>query len=259
MDDADLLQSYNQRHSEQAFSELVKRYMDLVYSAASRQVGHNPQLAQEVVQEVFTALARKAGALRKEVVLSGWLYRYASYFAARTMRTELRRRAREQEAVAMNETNAATEGVWEHLAPFLDEAMRNLSARDRDAILLRYFEGKELRAVGEKLGISEEAARKRVTRALDKCRGYFSRRGLGLSASALAALIAAHSVSAAPAGLSTTVSTMAISSAATGSGALTFLGFSSLTAAKFGLLASLTAVSLATWSLMANRDRKSVV
>ena len=157
--------------SERAFRELVERYVNLVYSAAIRHL-EEPQLAQDVVQTVFTALARKARTLPRDVILGGWLYRHTCFVASQAARTERRRRARERQALEMNALNDQPEPDWERLAPFLDQAMQGLGTSDRDAVVLRYFEGRNLRHVGAALGISEEAARKRVTRALEKLRSF---------------------------------------------------------------------------------------
>jgi RNA polymerase sigma factor (sigma-70 family) len=163
-DDGQLLGRYAEAGSESAFSEIVSRHIDLVYSTALRQVGGDAHLAQDVAQTVFADLARKARTVSYEGVLTGWLYQATRYAASKVVRTERRRSTREQEAVAMQEVTS--DESWEQLRPVLDEAMGSLGAKDRDAVLLRYFERKELRAVGDALGTSEEAARKRVARDL---------------------------------------------------------------------------------------------
>jgi RNA polymerase sigma factor (sigma-70 family) len=155
--DALLLRRYAEEGSETAFGELVERYINLVYSAAVRRL-RDPQRAEDIAQIVFTALARKARTLPKDVLLSGWLYRHTCFVAAKVARTERRRQARERQALAMNVLNDDTEPDWEHLAPLLDDAMRRLAAPERDAIVLRYFEKRDLHSVGDALGVSEEAA-----------------------------------------------------------------------------------------------------
>ena len=140
-DDAQLFRRYAEEGSEQAFGELVARYINLVYSAAVRQTG-DAHLAEDVAQAVFTELARKARALPREVRLGGWLYRHACFVAAQAARTERRRQARERRSLEMNGLNDHSEPDWEQLAPFLDEAMKHLGTTDRDAILLRYFEAR---------------------------------------------------------------------------------------------------------------------
>lgn len=213
-EDNQLLRQYAEERSEKAFGQLVERYLDLVYCAALRKLGGDAQVAQEVAQMVFSKLARKARSMPREVVLGGWLYRDACLTAAQAMRTERRRRAREQEAMAMNALNPEPEPGWERLAPYLDDAMQRLRAHDRDAIVLRYFQGRDLRSVGEALGTSEEGARKRVSRAVDKLRAFFQERGLTLSAATLASLVAGNAVTAAPAGLVASIAGPALASAA---------------------------------------------
>src|SRR3989442_4429272 len=196
-DDAQLLRRYAEAGSESAFSELVSQHIDLVYSAALRQVGGDAHLAQDVAQTVFADLARKARAVSRHGVLTGWLYQATRYAASKVVRTERRRATREKEAVAMQELSS--EANWDDLGPLLDEAMGRLGAKDRDAVLLRYFDRKELRAVGDVLGTSEEAARKRVGRALERLRRFLMRRGATLPATALASALAGNAVQAAPA------------------------------------------------------------
>jgi RNA polymerase sigma factor (sigma-70 family) len=244
-DDAQLLQEYA-GGSEQAFRELVDRYINLVYSAAIRHLEEAP-LAQDVVQTVFTALARKARSLPRNVILGGWLYRHTCFVAMQAARTEHRRRARERQALDMNALNEPPEPDWERLAPVLDQAMQGLGTRDRDAVVLRYFEGRDLRHVGAALGISEEAARKRVTRSLEKLRGFFARRGLTLSATALAALLTENAVAAAPAGIAATVGTAALASAAVGTGStLALLKLIVMTKMKVGIVGAVVLAAVVT-------------
>src|SRR3954463_4022310 len=166
MNDCDLLKAYAETKSEEAFAELVRRYIDLVFSAALRQVGGDTHVAQDVVQCVFNDLARKAGSLSSRVVLSGWLCTSARYVATKIVRGEQRRRARELESQLMHEpfdTEAPPE--WDKLEVVLDDAMHELKEADLNALLLRYFQGCEFRDIGEKIGISADGARMRVDRA----------------------------------------------------------------------------------------------
>ena len=205
--DAQLLQAYAARHSEPAFAELVRRHLDFVHSAAMRMVCDS-HLAEDVSQATFAALARNAFQLKDCHVLPGWLHQTAQNIAAQTVRTDVRRRAREQEAAAMNDLLLSAQDVnWEHIAPHLDAAIGELNGPDRDAVLLRYFKNQDLRTVGATLGISDDAAQKRVGRALEKLRVYFSKRGMALPAAALTAAISANAVQAAPVGLAITIST----------------------------------------------------
>src|SRR5213593_622951 len=211
-DDAQLLRRYAEAGSESAFSELVARHIDLVYSAALRVVGGDTHLAQDVAQTVLADLARKARALSRHEVLTGWLYQATRFAAAKAVRTERRRSSREKEAVAMQELSS--DANWERLRPVLDEAMSRLGAKDRDAVLLRYFERKELRAVGDALGTSEEAARKRVSRALERLRRYLTTHGVSFSATTLATALTGSAVQAAPPALAGTISAAVVTAAA---------------------------------------------
>ena len=152
-----------------------------MYSAALRQV-RSPQLAEEVAQSVFTDLARQAANLKPETVLSAWLYQVTRRTAIDVVRREARRQLREQIATEMNAMNA-TADEWPHIEPLLDEAMSALDDTDRTAVLLRYFENKSLREVGQTLGASEEAARKRLSRAVERLREFLAKRGVSVGTS----------------------------------------------------------------------------
>jgi RNA polymerase sigma factor (sigma-70 family) len=204
--DLQLLRAYAESRSETAFAELVRRHVDFVYSAARRMVC-DPHLAEDVTQSVFVAFAKNAAQLSDRPVLSGWLHRAAQNIAAQTVRTIERRRAREQEAVAMNELlSNETDADWENIAPHLDAALGELSEPDRDALLLRYFEKKSAREMSAILNVSEEAAQKRVNRAVERLRELFSKRNVTLGASGLVVLISANAVQAAPVGLALSIS-----------------------------------------------------
>jgi RNA polymerase sigma factor (sigma-70 family) len=208
----ELLRAYAAENSEEAFRELVDRYLALVYSTALRVLCGDAALAQDVAQMVFADLARKSRSLPANVVVPGWLYRHTCFTAAKALRTESRRRAREREAVAVNSANDP-EPLWNQLAPFLDEAIGSLPARDRDALVMRFFDKQDFRSLAATLRLSEDAAQKRVSRALEKLRGYFERRGIPVTGSTLASMIAAHAVSATPATLATAVTANAFAQA----------------------------------------------
>jgi RNA polymerase sigma factor (sigma-70 family) len=203
--DLELLKQYARDEVEGAFAEIVRRHVNLVYSAALRQV-RSPQLAEEVAQSVFTDLARNAKRLAADTILTAWLYQVTRRTAIDVVRRESRRQLREQIATEMNLMNATAED-WTQIEPLLDEAMEALDATDRTAVLLRYFEKQSFREVGERLGTTDDAAQKRVSRAVERLREFFSKRGVAVGASGLAAVISANAVQAAPAGLALTIST----------------------------------------------------
>ena len=209
MNDSDyqLLLRYDQDHCEEAYAEIVRRYVDLIYSAALRQV-RSPSLAEDVAQAVFVDLARNAGRLPPDTVLSAWLYQVARRSAIDVVRSETRRQAREKIAVAMNVGDEAPD-LWEEIRPLLDEGMAALSEGDRTAVLLRYFEGKNLREVGKRLGLSEGAAQKRVARAVERLRGYFGEKKIAIGSESLVELVSTRAVVAAPIGLGLTLSSAA--------------------------------------------------
>jgi RNA polymerase sigma factor (sigma-70 family) len=245
MDDLQLLRRYAEENSEAAFGELVARYVNLVYSAALRRTGGDAQLAQDVAQLVFTDLARKARALPPGVVLAGWLHRASYFAAAQLLRTERRRQLREQEAVTMNLTEPAPD--WEHIRPLLDAALDDLSTADRDALVLRFLEQRSLAEVGAALGANEDAARKRVHRALEKVRARLVRQGVATTAAALATAITVNAVQTAPAGLAAMLTSASLAAVASGTaGTLTWLNYLIMTKLKFGILSAVILAGIAT-------------
>jgi RNA polymerase sigma factor (sigma-70 family) len=208
MNDLDLLGKFTRDQSQDAFTALVRRHLGLVYSAALRQV-RSPQLAEEVAQSVFTDLARSAPRLTPDTVLTAWLYEVTRRTAINVARGEARRRLREQIALEMNAMNANADD-WMQIEPFLDEAMHALDDADRTAVLLRFFENKSLREVGETLGTTDDTARKRVNRAIERLREFFAKRGVAAGASGLVITISANAVQAAPVGLDLAISSAAV-------------------------------------------------
>lgn len=219
MNDSDLLRRFVVEHSQDAFAELVRRRVGLVYSAALRQVGGDTHRAEDVTQEVFIDLARKAGALTRHPALIGWLYTSTHFAAAKLVRTEQRRTQREQEAHVMNDSTAAPASLpdWDRVRPVLDAAMHELDERDRQTVLLRFFDQQPFARIGEQLGLSENAAQKNVDRALDKLQAALVRRGVKSTGAALGLALASQAGAAAPAALATSITGAALA----GAGAVT--------------------------------------
>jgi RNA polymerase sigma factor (sigma-70 family) len=200
-DDLQLVREYAARQSEPAFATLVGRYVNLVYSTALRQV-RDPHQAEEISQAVFIILARKAGTLGPGTILPSWLHRTAGYAAADALKAGRRRTQRETEAHMQTLLNRGGDAAspsetetWQQIAPLLDQAIAGLGEKDRHAIVLRFFQDKSLGEIGLALGASEEAAKKRVSRALEKLQKYFSKRGVSSTAAMLAGAISANAVS----------------------------------------------------------------
>jgi RNA polymerase sigma factor (sigma-70 family) len=214
--DGELLRRYVEAQSEEAFAELVQRYVNLVYSAALRQVGGDDALARDISQQVFADLARKAGTLVGRTSVIGWLYKGVRFAVVNAIRAERRRAEREKEAHAMRELlNAdSPEPDWNRIQTVLDDAMHELKETDREAILLRYFENLALQDVGRRLGLSENTARMRVERAMERLRSALDRRGMKTSMG-LGAALAAHAVQAAPAGVAGALISTSIATAGT--------------------------------------------
>jgi RNA polymerase sigma factor (sigma-70 family) len=242
-EDSQLLRRYAEERSEEAFAELVRRRVGLVYAVALRQVGGDAHLAEDVTQRVFADLARKAGKLSQRAVLSGWLYRSAQFAASDLVRAERRRRAREEETLTMNEPFAAEAAVdWEKVRPVLDETLGELADEDRDAVALRFFENRPFAEIGRALSISEDTARKRVDRALDKLHALLARRGVTSTGAALAAALANQISGAVPTGLAASVTGAALTGATAGvvgfGGVLTIMSTSKMIAAMASLVAA---------------------
>jgi len=257
--DQQLLRDYSERRSEAAFTELVRRHVDLVHSAALRMV-RDAHLAEDVTQGVFLALARNAAQLTSHPVLSGWLHRTAQNLAANTVRSDVRRRVREQEAAAMNESLALErDTVWEDIAPYLDAALGELSEPDRDALLLRYFERKSAREMAHTLGTSEDAAQKRVSRAVERLREFFAKHGVIVGASGLVVVISANAVQAAPAGLVATVSAAVLAATTVATTATaTITKAIAMTALPKALIGAVVVASVTTILVMQHQSQVSL-
>jgi RNA polymerase sigma factor (sigma-70 family) len=242
-----LMRQYVESGSESAFRELVARYTDFVFSIALRRVGGDAHMAQDVTQSVFIDFARKAPALPNQVLLGGWLHRHTCFVSSNWLRAERRRQLREQRTAEMNVPPDESIPIWEQLRPVLDEAINQLGSADRAAIVLRFFEQRDLRTVAAGLGTSEDTARKRVSRAVDRLRVVLTRRGVTLSAAGLTTLLGTHSVLAAPAGLAAHAAITALAGATVGQGAITtFIQLLGMTKVKTGAITLIAAIGLGT-------------
>ncbi len=199
MEDRLLLQRFVKDHSQEAFAVLTARYLSLVYAVCRREL-EDADAAEDVTQAVFLILARKAPSLGRGVVLSGWLFQTAR-FAAKNARLQAQRRAayEQKAAEALMEQTETEDKQWVEIEPLLNQSLAALKAGERECVLLRFFQGASFAEVGASLGLSEDAARKRVTRSLGKMRQFFTQHGVIVPAIALPVLLTAHAAKAAPA------------------------------------------------------------
>lgn len=211
--DQDLLRDVAEGSAEAAFEELTRRHLDLVYGVAFRVTG-DPEAAKDVAQTVFMDLARKAARLRSDVVLPAWLYRAAAFAAAKACRHERRRLSRETEAMRQHQLLSGPDEPDDDLLPFLDDALGRLPEADRSALILRFLSRQDLRTVGNSLGVSEDAARKRVDRALERLRTLLAREGRALPVSTLVLGLGVIGSQTAPPALAATVVAAGLSAAA---------------------------------------------
>jgi len=246
--DIQLLRDYAATGSEAAFRELVTRHTDFVFSAALRQVG-SPDLAADLAQGVFTDLARKARSVAEKMPpqssLAGWLHRSTRYAALNHLRDTRRRQSNERQAMEQLLTNTGSAPDWELIRPVLDEALDSLADEDREALLLRYFKNQDFRAIGLVLGTSDDTAQKRVTRAVDRLRDYFTRRNVTIGASGLVVLISANVIQAAPAGLAAAITTTALAGTAASTATIiaTTKTIAMTTFQKFAITATVAALA----------------
>lgn len=241
-----LLRRYVEEGSESAFTEIVHDHVDMVYSAALREMNGDQGLAEDISQAVFAKLAEQARRLTGHPVLSGWLYTTVRHIASNVRRAEHRRHRREEEAHSMNEllSEHSPDECWQRLRPVLDDALHEMKEADREAIVLRFLEDRSLREVGERLGLNENAARMRVERALEKLRGLLVRRGLTSTASGLTAALAVGVLTPAPETLAATIAGSALAGGAVaGSAAITTIKLMSLT--KISLVGALAVAAIA--------------
>lgn len=239
-EDAELLRRFAREGDESAFRRLVDRHVGFVHTAALRQTNGDAHLAADVTQIVFSDLARKAPALTSHQVLAGWLFTSTRYAAAKLVRTEQRRRAREKEASFMDNSESNPDAAidWSRVQPWLDEVLASLGAAEREALLLRYFEGCDYQQIGTRLEVGPNTVRMRVERALEKLRQGLERRGVTSTGAALGAALTSQGVFAAPVGLGATVAGTALTALGGSVPAMVFMGMTKL---QMGL----TAVMLA--------------
>jgi RNA polymerase sigma factor (sigma-70 family) len=247
LDDGALLREYAQSGSEEAFAELVQRRVDFVYSTALRAVNGDEHLAKDVSQSVFIDLARKAQTLSCRAGLTGWLYTSTCFAGAKAVRSERRRQARERAAHAMQEpmSNPSQDADWENIRPVVDSAMLELKASDREALLLRFFERRSLTEMGSRLFLSENAARMRVERALERLRDRLTRRGVTSSAAALALVLAHQTVAAAPLGLAASITAGTVAEVGAG-GVYSLFNLIIMSKTKTVLISAVIAAGIAT-------------
>jgi RNA polymerase sigma factor (sigma-70 family) len=247
MTDVELISDYARNGSDSAFTELVRRHIDLVYSAALREAHGNAALAQDITQAVFSELARKAARLSRHPALAGWLYTSVRLVGANCRRADERRQRRELEAQEMNELLSPdpSDPAWQQIRPVLDDAMHELNDADRTAVVLRFFQDRSLKEVGQVLGLNENAARMRVDRALEKLRAVLAQRGISSTASGLAAMIVAGAVLSAPSGLAAVVATSALAGTAATSTTFTLIKFMTMTKLKISAVSALVVAAVA--------------
>ena len=259
-DDMELLREYAIQASETAFETLVHRHTNLVYSTALRQV-RDCHLAEEITQVVFVILAQKAKTLHRKTILPGWLFKTARFVTTTELRNAIRRQQREQEAYMQTVSNKNESEVWAEITPLLDEAIAQLNEKDRNVVMLRFFKQKQFQDVGLALGVSADAAQMRVTRAVEKLRMFFKKRGVLVPVAVMTAAISANSVQAAPAMLATTTTAVALAKGAAAStstltlikGALKLMAW---TKAKTAIAVSATAILfVGTTTLMIQQHR----
>ena len=246
-DDVALLRRYAEARDERAFGELVARHVDLVHSAAVRSLAGDSHAAADVTQRVFVALARQAGGLARDVILPAWLYTTTRHLAVDHIRSEQRRRRREQTAHTLHQVNAPDRPNtdWEKLRTLLDPAMDTLGERDREAVVLRFFARRPFADIGRALGVSEDAARMRVDRALEKLRERLARDGVRSTAAALGVTLGQQAVAAAPAGLGASVTDAALAWAPTAAASSVTIGFTMHTPTLIASLLALSAAGIA--------------
>lgn len=254
-----LLAEYVTDGSDAAFRELVNRYINLVYSTALRRVGGDTHFAKDVAQTVFVDLARKAGGLSRQVMLGGWLHQHTCHVADTLLRSERRRQVRERQAMELNSLQQHSEPALDRIAPLLDDAIGLLGQEDRHAILLRFFEKQDFRSVGEAMGTKEDAARMRVSRALEKLHAMLVRRGVSISIAGLGTALATETVASAPAGLAASIASVALAGGvATGAASGTLTKLLIMTKLKTGIAGAVIVAGLGAPLVMSHHSQATL-
>lgn len=243
VEDAELLRRYAEDGAQDAFAELVRRHLGLVYFGALRRTS-DAHLAADVCQTVFIALAQEARALRSHPALPGWLFAVTKNTAINLQLAQQRRRRREQEALTMHDLSSPEDRAvdWERLRPLLYAALDVLSERDREAVLLRFFGGRSFGEIGRALRLTEENARKRVDRALHTLQGALSRRGIASTTAAIGGALGAEALAQPPAALAAAISAAATAGAVAGTAVTTgTLSFILMAKIKIGIVGAVAA------------------
>lgn len=256
--DAELLQRYVAQQDERAFAELVQRYLGLVYAAALRRTSGQAHLAEDIAQKVFSDLARKAATLAGHPALTGWLYRSTRYVAIDAIRSEQRREKLSETLRAMPDDASLSDPPvdWDRLRPVIDEALDQLKESDREVLLLRFFNGLTYAEVGQRLALSENTARMRAERALDKLRVFLGQRGVTSTSVALGLLLAHPAFAAAPAALAPAIAASALAAASVG--ATGFASFLLMNKVALPVLSAALAagVTVIVWTAVARDDSR---
>lgn len=258
--DFEWLQQFARAGNQSAFRDLVRRHIDLVFATALRKVG-DAGGAEEISQNVFGVLAKKSWQFAPDDSLPAWLHKTALLESQAWQRGEMRRRQREQAAAELGTTMKTpdAEPAFRALVPLLDEALLSLREKDREALLLRYYESHSLKDVGAALGVSDDTAQKRVQSALEKLSHFFQRRGF--KTATVAATTAALQQTAASA-TSTTVSLVFNTALQTAPPALVGLGallarLASLSKLQTAAVCVAIAAIPAAWQISEQREVKA--
>lgn len=254
-EDHQLLAEYVRTGSESAFAELVRRHLPLVYSAALRLV-RDSHLAQDVAQVVFVNLARRAADIPARMVLAGWLHRDTRFTALDLLRTNRRRARREGDPGVVNPPGPEPPDNWSDVREWLDDALSRLKPADRELLLLRFFEQRELEELAPRLETTSDALRKRIERALDRLRGQLARRGIATTGAALGTALTAHAVERLPDELLAAVVNhpAVVSAIAAGPGSVPVATTALGSGGKFMVAALLASIGLIVVGVMQQRD-----